>query len=295
MRKPETRNAATMFNVPKIALAALAVAVFPAGPAFGQEPPPAGRIALSGPHYADFADLVLAAPLIVDATIDSTVRIKGEEAIGVAPGMARFYVNAEVIALIRGATGIPKRVGYLVDVPIDSQGDTPRLKHLRVLLFARPVANRPDQLQLIAPDAQRPWSPAADALVRQIAREAVAPDAPPVITGIGNAFHVPGSLPGEGETQIFLSTADGSPVSLSILSRPGEQKRWAVALSEIVDAAAAPPAPNTLLWYRLACALPPALPESSLESADPANARMAREDYQFVLRSLGPCDRRHSY
>lgn len=289
-----SRNAGLMITVPKAVFAALVAPVVFSAPAAAQEPAAAGRYAV-GPHYADLADLVLAAPLIVDATIDSTVRIKGEEALGVAPGMARFYVNADVIALIRGTTGIPKKVGYLVDVPIDSRGDTPRLKHLRVLLFARPVANRPDQLQLVAPDAQRPWSPAADAMVRQIAREAVAPDAPPVITGVGNAFHVPGTLPGEGETQIFLATADGSPVSLSILSRPGQQKRWAVALSEIVDAAAAPPAPDTLLWYRLACALPPQLPESSLEGADPANAAKAREDYRFVLRSLGPCDRSHSY
>ena len=294
MKNAVSRNAGALFNVPKTALA-LAAAVLLAGPVLGQDRVPAARVAVAAPHYADFADLVLAAPLIVDATIDSVVRIKGEEAAGVAPGMARFYVNADVVALIRGTTGIPRQVGYLVDVPIDPDGDTPRLKHLRVLLFARPVANRPNQLQLVAPDAQRPWSPAADALVRQIAREAVAPDAPPVITGIGNAFHVPGSLPGEGETQIFLSTADGSPVSLSILSRPGERKRWAVALSEIVDAAAAPPAPDTLLWYRLACALPPRLPDSSLDSVDPADARIAREDYRFVLRSLGRCDRSHSY
>ena len=284
-----------MLYVPKIALAALSAPALLAGPVSGQSFAPAAQTLSPGPRYADLAELVLTAPLIVDATIDSVVRIKGEEAFGVAPGMARFYVNADVIALIRGTAGIPKQVGYLVDVPIDSQGDTPRLKRLRVLLFARPVANRPSQLQLVAPDAQRPWSPAADALVRQIAREAVAPDAPPIITGVGNAFHVPGSLPGEGETQIFLSTADGSPVSLSILSRPGQQKRWAVALSEIVDAAAAPPAPNTLLWYRLACALPAELPESSLDAADPANARIAREDYRFVLRSLGPCDRSHAY
>ncbi|HVJ00225.1 MAG TPA: hypothetical protein VM657_14290 [Sphingomonas sp.] len=284
-----------MFYVPKAVVAALAAPVLLASPSFGQSVEQAGRAPLAGPRYADFADLVLTAPMIVDAVIDSVVRIKGEEASGVAPGMARFYVNAQVQTLIRGSSGIPRKVGYLVDVPIDSQGDVPRLKHLRVLLFARPVANRPDQLQLVAPDAQRPWSPAADALVRRIAREAIAADAPPVITGVGNAFHVPGSLPGEGETQIFLSTADGSPVSLSILSRPGEQKRWAVALSEIVDAAAAPPEPDTLLWYRLACALPAQLPESSLDAADPANAQKAREDYRFVLRSLGPCDRSHAY
>ncbi|MCM8731841.1 hypothetical protein ACFO8O_12810 [Hephaestia sp. GCM10023244] len=247
------------------------------------------------PRYADFADLVLAAPMIVDAAIDSAVRIKGDEAIGVAPGMMRFYINAQVQTLIRGSQGIPKKVGYIVDVPLDSLGKAPKLKKLRVLLFARPVANRPDQLQLVAPDAQRRWSPAADGLVRQIVRESVAADAPPVITGVGNAFYVPGSLPGEGETQIFLGTADGSPVSLNVLSRPGEQKQWAVALSEIVDDAAAPPAPNTLLWYRLACALPPELPQSSVDSADPANARQARADYRYVLRALGACDRTPSY
>src|SRR3546814_16594508 len=85
--------------------------------------------------------------MIVDAVIVSVVRIKGEEAAGVAPGMMRFYVNAEVQTLIRGSSGIPKKVGYLVDVPVDSLGKTPKLKHLRVLLFARPVANRPDPSQ----------------------------------------------------------------------------------------------------------------------------------------------------
>src|SRR3546814_11262965 len=76
--------------------------------------------------------------MIVDAVIVSVVRIKGEEAAGVAPGMMRFYVNAEVQTLIRGSSGIPKKVGYLVDVPVDSLGKTTKLKHLRVLLFARP-------------------------------------------------------------------------------------------------------------------------------------------------------------
>ena len=83
-------------------------------------------------------------------------------------------------------------------------------------------------------------------------QEVVAPDAPPAITGLGNAFHVPGTLPGEGETQIFVQTATGAPISLSILRRPGEQRRWAVALGEVVDDAAAPPPRDTLLWYRLA-------------------------------------------
>src|SRR6185503_7233832 len=109
--------------------------------------------------------------------------------------------------------------------------------------------------------------------LRALLRELTAADAPPRITGIGRAFHVPGSLPGESETQIFLQTADARPISLSILRRPGERPRWSVALSEIVDEAAAPPAPDTLLWYRLACTLPPRLPAQALSEASAEEAQ----------------------
>ena len=81
--------------------------------------------------------------------------------------------------------------------------------------------------------ARRPAAlirPATAERLRAIVREARAADAPPRITGIGRAFHVPGSLPGESETQIFLQTADSRPISLSVLRRPGEQPRWSVAL-----------------------------------------------------------------
>ena len=151
------------------------------------------------------------------------------------------------------------------------------------------MAGRPGELQLAGSDAQQTWSPALEAQVRRIATELVAPDAPPQITGIGNAFHVPGSLPGEGETQIFLTTGDNRPVSLTILRRPGEERRWAVALAEIVDEAAGPPGRDTLLWYRLACGLPAALPERALASMEGTDAAAAREDYQFVRDALGPC------
>ncbi|UZK69233.1 hypothetical protein OKW76_14625 [Sphingomonas sp. S1-29] len=241
--------------------------------------------------YAELAPLVLQAPIIADATIRSAVRIKGAEAQTVADGFVRFYVNADVAALIRGPGAVVAQVGYVIDMPFDARGRTPRPKGMRVLIFARPVPGRPDQVQLLEPGAQLPWTPANDALVRQIAQAAVAPDAPPTITGIGNAFHVPGSLPGEGETQIFLRTQSGDPVSLSILRRPGEQRRWAVALGEIVDDAAGPPQRDTLLWYRLACGLPPALPEESTANEAPDRAEIARDDYAFVMQALGPCAR----
>jgi hypothetical protein len=174
---------------------------------------------------------------------------------------------------------------------LDSKGKLPNLRKLRVLVYGRPVPRTSSQIQLTGPDSQRPWTAALDALSRRIATEALAPDAPPVVTGVGNAFHVPGSLPGEGETQIFLMTRDNRPVSLSILRRPGEQPSWAVSLTEIVDESATPPQRDTLLWYRLACSLPAQLPGAAIEKITPSDAANAIRDYDFVLQSLGPCTR----
>lgn len=275
--------------------AGIAAALLAAGaPLSAQAPvrtPSAAPSETGTPPYADLADLVLASPVVADATIRSTARIKGAEAAGVAPGRQRLYVEADVAALVRSPSPLPPRIGYLLDVAPDARGRTPRLKKQRVLLFARPVAGAGGQVQLTAPDAQLPWSSATDALVRRIAQEAVAPDAPPAVTGVGGAFHVPGALPGESETQVFLQTADARPVSLSVLRRPGEERRWAVALSEIVDEAAGPPERDTLLWYRLACGLPRQLPDASTARLEPAEAAAAREDYGFVLDRLGPCVR----
>lgn len=243
------------------------------------------------PAYADHADLVLSAPVIVDATIRSTARLKPAEAAGLIPGKIRFYVEADVLALIRGPQALPARIGYLLDVAPDSRGRAPNLKKRRVLLFARGVPGSTDQLQLVRPDAQRDWTPETNDLVRRITTEAVRTDAPPAITGVGNAFHTAGALPGEGETQIFLTTAQNRPVSIGVLRRPDAAPRWSVSLGDVVDAGAGAPPRDTLLWYRLACSLPAALPDTALAGVDPANADIAREDYRFVLTALGPCTR----
>jgi hypothetical protein len=241
--------------------------------------------------YADLADLALSAPVIVLATITSASRLKPEESPGVAAGKVRFYVTAKVTALLKGRDGVPPDVSYLADVPLDTQGRPAKLRKASVILFAAPVAGRTGELRLIAPDAQIGAPPEVEARVRAILTAAIARDAPPPITGIASAFHVPGAVPGESETQIFLSTADQRPVSLSILRRPGEDPRWAVALSEMTDEAALPPARDTLLWYRLACALPAALPDSSTTDLSPDDARAAAADYDVVIAGLGPCQR----
>lgn len=244
----------------------------------------------SGPPYAQLARLALDGEIVLDATIRSAARIPPAEATGLAPGHVRFYVTADVGALIRASGPLPARVGYLVDMPFDPRGRAPNLKRQRVIAFARAVAGRPDQVQLLTPDAQFAWTPALDQRVRGVVRDVLAPDAPPAVTGIGNAFHVPGTLPGEGETQIFLKTANGNPVSLLILRRPGEEKRWALSLGDIIDEAGGAPQRETLAWYRLACGLPETLPEASLQSQDDDNATIAREDYAFVRQQLGRCD-----
>ena len=54
---------------------------------------------------------------------------------------------------------------------------------------------------------------------------------------------------------------------------------------------ARPPASGSLLWYRLACGLPNALPARSVRALSPQDAELARADYQMVLDALGPCGR----
>lgn len=235
--------------------------------------------------------MALRAPIVAGVQPIGATRLKGELAPGILAGFARFLINANVQLLLRGADGLPGNVSFIADIPLDSRGKVPDLKKRRFLLLADRVANKPQEIRLLSPRAMLDWSPVDESRLRAILTAANDPAAPPHITGVGRAFHVPGAVPGESETQIFLTTADGRPVSLNVLRRPGENPRWAVALAEIVDDAAAPPERDTLLWYRLACFLPPQLPESSVADMNPDDATAARNDYIVVLTGLGSCGR----
>ena len=149
--------------------------------------------------YADIADLATIAPMAIKAQIYSSSVLKAEQAPGLKAGQARFYVEADVVALIRGSGPLAARIGYLVDLPLDARGKPAKLKKKQpVLLFARPVAgvrpgaNSTGSVQLVAPDAQLPWDPATEAQLRAILTELVKPGAPPAVTGVANGFHVPG-------------------------------------------------------------------------------------------------------
>lgn len=248
--------------------------------------------------YADIADLATIAPMAIHGRIYKTAVLKPEQAPGLRAGQARLYVEADVVGLIRGGGPLAARINYLVDLPLDAKGKPPKLKKKQpVLIFARPVAgatagsSNTASVRLVSPDAQLPWDPATDAKLRAILTELVKPGAPPAITGIANGFHVPGTLPGEGETQLFLDTKTGDPVSITILTAPDGSRRWAAAFGEIVDGSAAVPARDTLAWYRLACGLPRTLPLAKLGGTAPEDRKKAASDYAVVLGALGECTR----
>lgn len=255
-------------------------------PAFGQTPTPIDSL-----QYADLADLSINAPIIVHATIKRAVKIKDERALSAPSGTQRHYIEAETNALIRGEQGIAGTIRYVIDLPLDDRGRAPKIKKKPFIIFARTNRGGNGQLQLIARDAQIAWTPNRDSRVKAIVREVLGRNAAPGIERIGSAFHVPGTIIGEGETQIFMETDSNVPISISVLSRDGQRKTWAVSLGEIVDEAARAPVRNSLLWYRLACFLPDDLPFESLDGHLPANADQARQDYNMVLRDLGSCPR----
>jgi hypothetical protein len=241
--------------------------------------------------YADVADLVVNAPLIVDVTIRKVTPVPAQQAVGVPANLQRMLIEGDVMALLRSKDGIGGTVRFLLDVPKDAKGKTPKLKKQRYFLFANKVAAMPGTIRLIRPNAVAEWSPANDNMVRAITREAVQLDAPQAITALTSASYSPGDIPGEGDTQIFLNAAGGQPYSISVTSRAGKPKSWTVSMSDLIEEGASAPKRNTILWYRLACGMPPKLGAEQIESVDTENAARAQADYAFVLQSLGKCDR----
>ncbi len=281
------------FKTLKVALVALCGLPLGVAAAQAQTQVAAVQDASSGPTYADLATLSDAAALVLKVQIRQQTALKPDRAPGVAPGFARLYIQAQTTALIAGRSSVGGTLAYLVDVSLDPKGKVPKLKKREFLLFAKPVAGRAGEVQLVAPGAQLAYTPALEARLRPILTELYSGEgAPPRITGISDALAVQGTLTGESETQIFLATENRSPVSITVLRRPGQRPQWGVSWGEIIDSAARPPAPETLRWYRLACSLPAQLPSNANLARDPAERRLAAGDYAYVREALGPCARR---
>lgn len=258
----------------------------------GLTPLPATAQTATVEGFADLADLTLPAPVVLRATIVKADRLNRKEAPDVPAGRVRFLVEAQVQGVLVSREVVPARIEYLWDGALDARGKPPKLKGADVLLFLRRVPNRAAQYQLTSPRGQVAWTPRADAAVRRVLTDVRSPELRDLrITGIGNAFHVRGSIPGEAESQIFLTTASGRPVSLVVLSRPGQAKSFSVALSDVIDDAAASVPRDTLMWYRLACALPAAIPVAATAELTDEDRAAVAADYRFVQGALGPCGR----
>lgn len=277
-----------VFSALLVLLAGLAVPL----PLHAQAQPQLAVAANDGPTYADLATLAEQADLVIHAQIRSQTALKPDRAPGLQPGFARLYIQAQTVALIAGQGSVGSSLAYLVDVPLDPKGKVPKLKKRAFLLFADNVPGRAGEVSLVAPGAQLAFTPALEARLRPILTELYSPDAPPRITGISDALAVAGTLTGESETQVFLTTDTRAPVSLTILRRPGQRPQWGVSWGEIIDSSARPPMPETLRWYRLACSLPAQLPSNANLSREADERRLAAGDYAYVISQLGPCERR---
>lgn len=242
--------------------------------------------------YADLADLVDPAALVLEAKIRKQAVVEPERSPGLRPGWVRLYVEAQTVGLLAGREAFGEQVRYLVDVPLGSNGRAPNLKRNTVILFAYRVPNRPGEIQLVKPNAQLISSEPLKASLRPMLAEFFAQDAPARITGIRDILWVPGNLAGESETQLFLTTDGDAPALVSVIRRPGQKPAWGASWSELVDEGAGPPARDTIGWYRLACSLPPSLPPQALLAQDINGRINAQLDYRFVKEQLGPCERR---
>jgi len=265
-----------------------ALALGAAAPAGAQMPP--ASIVSPALTYADLVDLAEPANLVIKAKIRKQATVEAERSPGLRQGHVRLYIVAKVEEPVRGAVASDS-LRYLVDVPIGQNGKAPKLTGRQVILLARPVPGRPEEIQLVAPDAQLPADGELETRLRAVLGELSEPDRPPRVSGVRDILSVPGNLAGESETQLFLRTSDQDVALVSVLRRPGLPPSWGVSWDELVDGVTGPPARETLAWYRLACFLPPRLPVRANLGADPESRALAEEDYRLVRHELGDCRR----
>jgi len=285
------RNLTKYFKRLFPSLAGAVTLVLMANPAHAQQAQEAPISAAERATYTDLVSLAERSDLVIRAEIRRQITLEPERAPGLAPGFARLYIEARTLGLLSGSSAIGESLNYLVDVPLNARGKPERIKGREMLLFADSVPGRRGSLQLTGKNAQLDYSPELEARLRPILSELVARDKPPVVTGLRDALAVPGNLVGESETQIFLETQDRSPVSITVLRRPGQNPVWGVSWGEIIDSSARAPRRNTLQWYRLACSLPLSLPNSANLARDRSAREIAMRDYALVIDGLGSCNR----
>ena len=103
---------------------------------------------------------------------------------------------------------------------------------------------------------------------------------------------MPGNLVGEGETQIFLATAERRPGVADRRAPARQAPRWGVSLvAKSSTRRHARRSRDTLAWYRLACFLPAAAAARRQPVAGRRTRARAAEDYRLSCGQLGACPR----
>ncbi|MDE1468605.1 hypothetical protein [Aurantiacibacter sp. D1-12] len=246
------------------------------------------------PTYADLVTFALASDLVAIVQVDDAIAFPPERAPDVPASRVRLYIESLTQSLLASDRGVGESLVFVTDTDRESDGDVPDWEDRSFVIFADQSTTRPNEVQLVSSRAMFPTGPVIEARVRRVLRQLAASDAPQAITGLRDVISIAGNLAGESETQMFVETASGAPVSLTVLRRPGMEPQWGVSLGEIVDTSARPPERESLAWFRFACSLPADLPADAFLQSDRTAQQRAREDYAFVLRALGPCERRYS-
>ena len=284
-----SRSARAMMTA---ALAFSAAACASTGPAMSQDRTVAELPAAQAPTYADLVTMAMEADTVAVVTVEDQIPYPAERAPDVPPSRVRLYVEALTQSLLAAPQGVGEELTFVVDQERTPDGDAPDLEERPFLLFGDLSRSQPGAIQLISSDSMLPAGPQIEQRVRRVLTQLAAADTPPTITGLRDVISVPGNLAGESETQMFVETESGDPVSLTVIRRPGMTPEWGVSLGELVDASATPPEPETLAWYRFACFLPRELPDDSFLQRDRVSQEQARQDYAYILDQLGPCERR---
>ncbi|QZH76305.1 MAG: hypothetical protein JY451_07150 [Erythrobacter sp.] len=246
------------------------------------------------PTYVDLVTFALEAELAAIVMIEDQTAFRPERVPDVPPGRVRLYLESLTQNLLSGPTGVGESLIFVTDTNRDADGDAPDWEERSFVIFADLVRARPGEVQLVSSRAMFPHGPVIEERVRRVLRQLAAAELPPEITGVRDVISVPGNLAGESETQMFVETANGAPVSLTVVRRPGLAPQWGISLGEIVDTNLRPPETESLAWFRFACFLPKELPQDAFLQADRESQNRAREDYAFVLNELGECERRYS-
>lgn len=238
--------------------------------------------------WTDWADLALASPVVLAVEIEKVDRLGRRAAPDVPPGEVRALVEGNLTAALKAPGLLPGAAAWLWQGPANARGRPPFAPPAHVLVFARPLAGGADPstqpLALVSRSAQQPWSAANADLIRQLLMEARETGGDRMVTGITDAFHGAGAVEGASESQFFLSTRAGGPMTLMVRRSPVADPEILVADGDLVDRAV-PVTPRTLAWRALACGLPESLPERL--AADKGLA----DDYALARARIGACGR----